>query len=78
VLFIFELAGGIVLNIATAASGAAAVYTMGIGVGAFFGIAIISWVYVIAMIVLTICGLINAAKGDEKPLPIIGGIQILK
>lgn len=32
----------------------------------------------IACFVFMILGIINAAKGVEKPLPVIGGIQILK
>lgn len=32
----------------------------------------------IACFVFMILGIVNASKGVEKPLPIIGGIQILK
>lgn len=32
----------------------------------------------IALFVLMIIGMINASKGEQKPLPIIGGIQIIK
>ncbi len=32
----------------------------------------------ICLIVLAIMGIINASKGEMKPLPIIGGIQIIK
>ena len=31
----------------------------------------------IVLLVLTIMGLINAIQGEEKPLPLIGGITIL-
>ena len=39
---------------------------------------IISWVISIALFVLMILGIVNAATGKMKPLPLIGGIQILK
>lgn len=39
---------------------------------------IISWVISIALFVLMILGIINAVKGEMKPLPFIGGIQIIK
>lgn len=32
----------------------------------------------IALIVLAIMGIVNAAKGEQKPLPMIGKIEILK
>jgi uncharacterized membrane protein len=83
VLFIFELAGMIVFGIITtiiAASSMATFYTYG-GVGAFAGfgaVGVIQNIYGIATTVLAIIGIINAAQGNEKPLPIIGGIRILK
>ena len=39
---------------------------------------IISWIISIALFVLMILGIINAAKGEMKPLPFIGGIEIIK
>lgn len=39
---------------------------------------IISWIISIALFVLMILGIINAVKGEMKPLPFIGGIEILK
>ena len=39
---------------------------------------IISWIISIALLVLMILGIINAAKGEMKPLPFIGGIEIIK
>ena len=39
---------------------------------------IISWIISIALFVLMILGIINAVKGEMKPLPFIGGIQIIK
>lgn len=35
-------------------------------------------IYGLALFVLMIIGMINASKGEEKPLPVIGGIQIIK
>ena len=39
---------------------------------------IISWIISIALFVLMILGIINAVKGEMKPLPFIGGIEIIK
>ncbi len=39
---------------------------------------IISGVLGVACFVLMIIGIINALKGDMKPLPFIGGIEIIK
>lgn len=39
---------------------------------------LISFVAWIGIMVLAILGIINAAKGECKPLPLIGGITILK
>jgi uncharacterized membrane protein len=83
VLFVFELAGGIILGIAwgvVAASSLASLYAWD-GVGAAVGIGIISIIRIvfgIAMFVLAIIGIVGAAQGNEKPLPVIGGIRILK
>lgn len=41
-------------------------------------IGIVAWIVNVATFVLAIIGIINAAKGEMKPLPVIGGIQILK
>ena len=41
-------------------------------------ISIIQWAGLIFMAVLAIIGIINANKGEMKPLPVIGGISILK
>ncbi len=41
-------------------------------------ISIVAGIADIVVLVLMIIGIINAANGEEKPLPIIGGIQILK
>ena len=39
---------------------------------------IISFIISIALFVLMILGIINAVKGEMKPLPFIGGIEIIK
>ena len=39
---------------------------------------IISFIISIALFVLMILGIINALKGEMKPLPLIGGIEIIK
>lgn len=46
-------------------------------------IPIIGWFIIIPLVnlgilVLAIIGIINAANGDSKPLPLIGGINIIK
>lgn len=40
--------------------------------------AIISWLLGIVLFVFMILGIINAVKGEMKPLPFIGGIEIIK
>ena len=37
---------------------------------------IVAWIIRIALFVLMILGIINALKGEMKPLPLIGGIEI--
>ncbi|MBQ7874681.1 MAG: DUF4870 domain-containing protein [Oscillospiraceae bacterium] len=39
---------------------------------------IVAWVISIALFVFMILGIVNAATGKMKPLPLIGGIQIIK
>ena len=39
---------------------------------------ILTWAWIIAIGALAIIGMINANKGEQKPLPIIGNITILK
>lgn len=36
------------------------------------------WIAYIAMLVLVILGILNASKGELKPLPVIGNISIIK
>lgn len=40
--------------------------------------ALVDCVFIIAWFVFWIMGLISAIKEEEKPLPLIGGLQILK
>ena len=37
-----------------------------------------AWIISLALLVFWIMGLISACKEEEKPLPLIGGIKILK
>lgn len=39
---------------------------------------IISWIIGVVLFVFMILGIINAVKGEMKPLPLIGGIEIIK
>lgn len=41
-------------------------------------ISLLSWAWWIAVLVLMIIGMVNANKGEQKPLPIIGKIKIIK
>jgi uncharacterized membrane protein len=75
VLFITEIAGFIILSIAGAMSGLAGFYA---GFGAAAVISIILVIFDIAMVILAVIGIVNAVQGNEKNLPVIGGIRILK
>lgn len=48
------------------------------GIIPFLGWFIILPLGTIALIVLAIIGIINAAKGEKKALPLIGGIELIK
>ncbi|MDR0596260.1 MAG: SHOCT domain-containing protein [Clostridiales Family XIII bacterium] len=78
VLFIFEVAAWVVFGIL------ASIATASIPFGGFAGglaawlTALFSVCYNIFMLILTVLGIINAIKNEERQLPIIGGIQILK
>ena len=41
-------------------------------------ISLISWVWAIVVLVLVIIGMINANKGEQKPLPVIGKFKLIK
>lgn len=47
-------------------------------VGGLGILSMIIWVLQIGVLVLAILGIINVVNGEEKPLPIIGGITLLK
>ena len=72
VLAIVEIAWWIRSAILTAIATAA--YSLGF----LAVIGVISWILGIVFLVFSILGIVNAAKGEMKPLPIIGGIKILK
>lgn len=39
---------------------------------------LLSWGWAIAMLALVVIGMVNANKGEQKPLPVIGTIRIIK
>lgn len=65
----FHLNQGLVLILGNVIAGVVAVIPV---VGAFVG-CILS----IAILVFAIMGIVSACKDEEKPLPLIGGIQLL-
>lgn len=72
VLAIVEIAWWILSAILTA------IATTAYSLGFLAVIGVISWILGIVFLVFSILGIVNAAKGEMKPLPIIGGIKILK
>lgn len=71
VLFIGEVAYGIIAAILLSVFSLISWSLAGV-MGTIFGLVWILWA------VLAIIGIINACKGEEKPLPVIGGIKLLK
>ncbi len=71
VLFIAEIVLGIVAGVLSA------ILIFVPVVGAIIG-GLVSAVVGIGSLVLMIMGIVNAAQGQMKPLPIIGGIRIIK
>lgn len=71
-LAIVEIAWWILSAILTAIAGAS--YSLGL----IAIVGVISWILGIIFLVFSIIGIVNAAKGEMKPLPLIGGIKILK
>jgi hypothetical protein len=65
----FEIAGSIVIGVLLASS----IYIWRLAIF----ITLIRFLYGAGMLALAILGIINAVKGEQKPLPIIGGISIL-
>ncbi len=47
-------------------------------VGFLSVIPLVGWIIGIAAFVLAVMGFISAVNGEEKPLPIVGGIKLLK
>lgn len=41
-------------------------------------IPVVGWALGIGILVLWVMGIVNAAQGEMKPLPIIGGIELIK
>jgi len=81
VLFIVEVVIGIILAIISAIVIAASVASGFYFSGAFAGLIILNIIRVILFVgcaILAILGIVNAAKGEQKPLPIIGKFKILK
>ena len=75
ILFIIEVVIGIVFGIISAVGAASGpIFFLS---GAFIGVIVIRTLLMIGCIVLAILGIINAAKGIQKPLPVIGSIHIL-
>lgn len=78
----FHANQGIVLFIADAILGILIGITTGVlsllGVVGWILGGILSGVLGLAILVLMIIGIVNAANGEMKPLPIIGGITIVK
>lgn len=73
----FHLNQGLVLNLAS--------IIIGVVCGILSLIPYVGWIFTIisslgslAIFVFAILGIVSAAKEEEKPLPIIGSIQILK
>ena len=71
-LAIVEIAWWILSAILTAIAGAS--YSLGL----IAIVGVISWILGTIFLVFSIIGIVNAAKGEMKPLPLIGGIKILK
>lgn len=71
VLFLAEVVLGIVVGIVSVILGFIPI------IGAIIG-GILSGALGIASVVLMVMGIVSAAQGEMKPLPIIGGIKIIK
>jgi uncharacterized membrane protein len=76
ILFLTALAMGVVLNIVLAILGAIFLATFAFGLLGVFT-AIFSLLYIFP-VVLLVLGIVNAAGGKMKPLPVIGKFNIIK
>jgi uncharacterized membrane protein len=81
-LFIVALGLSIIIGIISAIVSAialrSAVYYLGGGFAGLIIVSILSWAEGIAVLVFAILGIVHAAKGELKPLPVISKINILK
>lgn len=66
----FDLNQGLVLALITTICGILGKFISGLG--------FVFWIIGVVCFVFMIMGIVNVCKGEEKPLPLIGGIQILK
>ncbi len=71
VLLLASIAGQIVISILSA-------IILAISWRLWAIVSLLSWAWALAILALVIIGMINANKGLEKPLPVIGGIRIIK
>lgn len=39
---------------------------------------LLGWAWAIVVLVLVVIGMVNAGKGEQKPLPVIGKFRIIK
>lgn len=58
-------------------------FLLAVAVGIVGSIPFVGWFIIwplgsLAVVVLAIIGIINSSKGEMKPLPVIGGISIIK
>jgi uncharacterized membrane protein len=79
ILVIVDIGGSVAIGIITAILGIIATASLGVLAIPFAIIIGLLWfVYGAGVLALVIIGIINAAKGVQKPLPVIGKFTILK
>lgn len=71
ILLILSILGSIALSIVTALFAAISLWLI-------FIPTLLSSVFGLGILALVIIGMINAGKGEEKPLPLVGGFTIIK
>ena len=81
-LFIIENIWTVAISILTSIMAPSAVYGIlsgnGAGLGRMFLVGTISWLGSIALLVLSIIGIVNAAQNKYKDLPVVGGLKFVK
>ena len=81
-LFIIEIIWTVAISILTSIMAPSAVYGIlsgnGAGLGGMFLVGTISWLGSIALLVLSIIGIVNAAQNKYKDLPVVGGLKFVK